>query len=129
MKQPSHSNVLYWNILFYLNFFNLPCFFFQPARDLRVMRLACSTLHQYTFDEKPVKKSLMQTLSKTMSKTISKGEIKDSTSLSNDTSSYCHDKTANPHAFQTNSADASSIQRHSQAPPLSGFSKSTNSDL
>lgn len=53
-----------------------------------MMRLACSTLNQYVFEEKPSKNLFGATLSKTMSKTISKNELKGNQSLSNEASSF-----------------------------------------
>ena len=45
---------LYWNIIFYCNFVNLPSFFIQKSIDLHVLNFSLKNLSYYQFDEKAV---------------------------------------------------------------------------
>ena len=84
-----------------------------------MMRLACSTLKQYAFEEKP-QKSAFGALSKSLSKTLSKSESKGS-SLGPDNSSftehkaYSVEKTLSMEKMANVSNDAQGIK---SAPPV-----------
>lgn len=51
------SGDLYWNIVFYMNFLNVPGFYFQEESDPHVLELGFSTIPLFSFDEKSGKKS------------------------------------------------------------------------
>lgn len=55
---PSISGDLYWNLLFYANFLNLPSFFMEKESDPHLEEFSLKTLHSFTFEETKNKKAV-----------------------------------------------------------------------